>query len=513
MQRLLTLSLSLVLALPLFSQNYKKEIKQLDQYAQQALEDWNVPGMAVAVVQGDEIIFEKGYGVKSVNTGEAVDPHSLFAVASNTKSVTAAALAILVDEGKIDWDDKVQTYLPWFQLYDPYVSANITIRDLLCHRSGLDTFSGDLLWYGSSHSREEVLRRAKHLEPVYGFREHYGYQNIMFLAAGQIIPVVTGQEWEDFVQERILTPIGMKNTLYSTSQINAQTNMAMPHNTVDGKNVEIDFVNWDNIAPAGALLSSVHEWSTWMRTQMNYGKYGDQQIWSEARAYEMWDTQTPETMSAGARNLWPTRKFTGYALGWEVESMHGEKIVSHGGGYDGMISRTVMVPGKDIGIVVLTNSISSLSYAITYKWMDLFLDADETQDWSELFLNFKKRQEAAEEEARKEREANRNTEAKHTLELSEYAGTYRDKMYGDLIIRVIGDQLAFQFEPTSLFRGTLRHWHYDTFELNWGTQMMLPSGTVQFKLDKDGDIEGLAVECPNPDFLFEELDFKRVDEE
>ncbi len=489
----------------------KADLRNLDAYFAEALIEWNVPGMAVAIVQDGQVIFEKGYGLKDVNTAEAVDANTLFAVASNTKSMTAAALAILVDEKKIGWDDKVQKYLPWFELYDPYVSDNLTIRDLLCHRSGLATFSGDLIWYGSDHSREEVLRRARHLEPKYGFREHYGYQNIMFLAAGEIIPVVTGQSWEDFVSERILTPLKMDNTLYSIKQFKAETNLAAPHNEVNGNNVAIEWVNWDNIAPAGAMISSVHDWSKWIEVQLGKGVYQGDTLWSSAQSHEMWSVQTPEAVSQGSLDLWPTQTFKGYGLGWELMNMHGSKVVAHGGGYDGMISRTVMVPGMKAGIVVLTNSLTSLSYAATYKWLDVLHGIDKGEDWSSLFLDFSKSREENKTRQRAIAEEARVTGTSPSLDLEKYAGTYRDKIYGDLKIRVIGDQLAFQFVHTSLFRGSLRHWHYDTFQLNWGTQMMLPSGTVQFTLSPDATVKGVAIDVPNPDFDFTELNFEKVD--
>ena len=509
MRIILSLLLAVAFVLPASAQKIDKKLKSFEKYIEQARQDWNVPGVAVAIVKDGEIIYEKGFGVKSVDTNEPVDENTVFAVASNTKSVTAAALAILVDEGKINWDDKVQEYLPWFQLYDPYVSANLTIRDLLCHRSGLETFSGDLIWYGSNHSREEVLRRARFLEPAYGFREHFGYQNIMFLAAGEIIPVVTDQEWEEFVSERILSPLEMNNTYYSTSQLMSDVNKAMPHNTVNDNNVVIEYVNWDNIAPAGALVSSVHDWSQWMIAQMNMGMKDTTAIWSENEGHEMWAIQTPEAISPGSRSLWPSKTFSGYGLGWELQNLHGVKIVSHGGGYDGMISRTLMIPEENMGIVVLTNNISSIAYALTYAWADRYM-GEEGQDWSELFLNFSKSGQQAEEAERAAAEEARDKDSKPSLPLEAYAGTYGGEMYGNCEIRVVGDQLAFQFEPTPLFRGTMRHWQYDSFQLNWGTQMMLPPGTVQFILNPEGEIEEMIIDVPNPDFDFTELEFKKL---
>lgn len=475
------------------------------------LEQWNIPGMAVAIIDDGEVVLSKGYGVKNIDTKEPVDEHTIFAVASNSKAFTAAALAQLVDEGEIKWDDKVQDYLPWFQLYDPYVSANLTIRDLLCHRSGLATFSGDLLWYGSSHSREEILRRARHLEPAYGFREAYGYQNIMFLAAGEIIPVVTGKSWEDYIQEEFLNPLGMNNTLYSVNQFTPETNLASPHNEVNGKNRAIEWVNWDNIAPAGALISSVNDMSKWLQLQLNEGVWGADTLYSARNAKEMWTVQTPQSVSSWSAETFPGKTFAGYGLGWELSNYRGHKVVAHGGGYDGMISRTLMVPSEGIGVVILTNNINFLSYGLGYQILDGLLGAKDGNDYGALLLEFKKAGEEEDKANKAKEEEERIPDTQPSLELSEYAGTYEDKMYGKLEVRVIGDQLAFQFVPTPLFRGTLRHWHYDTFQLNWGTQMMLPSGKAQFGLNAEGRVSTLDIDVPNPDFDFTELKFKKVD--
>lgn len=491
--------------------DFNKEVKKLDAYYTSALTEWNVPGMAICIVKDGKVVLAKGYGVKDVNTNEKVTPNTLFAVASNTKAFTAAALGILVEEGKISWDDKVQQYLPWFQLYDPYVSANITIRDLLCHRSGLETFSGDLIWYGSTHSREEVLKRAKYLKQAYGFRSNFGYQNIMFLAAGEIIPVVTDKSWESFVRERILIPIGMNNAKLSITEFRKGDDIAAPHNENNGVNQTIDWVNWDNIAPAGSIVASVNDMAKWLNLQLAKGKAGNDTLWSDQTAWEMWRMHTPEDISSWRRRLMPTMTFNGYGLGWELSNLHGKMVVSHGGGYDGMISRSIMVPEEGWGVMIVTNNVSSLSYALGMETLDRLLNAKEQNDWSSKLLKSKKDGEASDKLAQAKAEEDRVKNTTMSKNLDGYAGTYGGPMYGNMIVRVIGDQLAFQFEQTPLFRGTLRHWHYDTFQLNWGTQMMLPSGFIRFVLDNEGNITELFVDVDNPDFDFSELEFKKLD--
>lgn len=324
------------------------------------LRDFNVPGMAVAIVKDDEVVLARGYGVKKAGTMQKVDANTLFAIASNSKSFTAAALAMLVDAGDITWDDKVRDHLPYFELYSPYVSSEMTIRDLLCHRSGLATFSGDLVWYGTTHSREDVIRRARFLEPVYGFRAAYGYSNIMFLAAGQIVEKVTGKTWDEFVKEKFFGPLDMVSTNTSIRDFQPGANIAMPHNEVAGKNIPIEYVNWDNIGPAGSINSSVNDMTRWLRLQLGKGKFEGVRFWKEQRALEMWENHTPKPVSQWQRENMPSRHFNGYGLGWELMEYEGYKVISHGGGYDGMISKTVLVP--ELNLELSYSQITSVHY-------------------------------------------------------------------------------------------------------------------------------------------------------
>jgi len=408
----------------LFAQKeQKKTLKALDEYYNKALTDWDVPGMAIAIVKDDSVIFAKGFGVREIGKPEKVDANTLFAIASNTKAFTAAALAILVDEGKIKWDDKVIKYLPWFQLYDPYVTANMTIRDLLSHRSGLATFSGDLVWFATNYSREEVIKRARFLKPVYGFRERFGYSNIMFLAAGEIVHAVTGQTWDDFVTEKIFKPLKMTRTNTTTKALVGLDNVAQCHTDFEGKLISIPYLNWDNIAPAGAINSSVNDISKWIKMQLNKGKYGATRIFSANRSREMWSPNTLQGVSSFSENLFPTTHFKAYAMGWGVFDYLGRKIVSHSGGYDGMISYTCLVPEEKLGFVILTNKNSSLYNPLVYKTLDMFLGGNNT-DWSAMMLENNKKQIEMDKKSRIEEEQNRVKDSRPTLDLKEYAGLY-----------------------------------------------------------------------------------------
>ncbi len=482
-------------------------LTKLDETFTNSLASFNVPGMAIAIVKDGEVILSKGYGVKNSKTGEKVDNESLFAIASNSKAFTSAALAILVDEKKVSWNDKVRKHLPWFSLYSAFVSEEMTIRDLLCHRSGLATFSGDLIWYGTTHSREEVIRRAQYLEPVYGFRESYGYSNIMFLAAGEIVAKVSGQSWDDFIKQRFFTPLGMTHSNTTVRELNMKSgNVASPHNEVMGKNIPIDYVNWDNIGPAGSINSCVADLSNWIKLQLGKGTLNGKTYWSESRAYEMWENLTPKPVSKWQRENMPSRHFNGYGLGWELMEYGGKKVISHGGGYDGMISKTVLVPELNLGFVILTNNISSLSSCLTYAILDDYCNVPVKKDWVATFLQFKKEDEEATTKAALEDAKARVQNTKPSLALASYCGTYSSDMYGDVdISQNAAGELLIDFKPTALFKGKLSHWHYDTFELSWTTQMMLPKGKATFVLGMDGKPNEIKIVVENPDFDFTEL--------
>ncbi|HCT30390.1 MAG TPA: serine hydrolase [Bacteroidales bacterium] len=488
----------------------QKTLRALDEYYAKALKDWEVPGMAIAIVKDDSLIFAKGFGVKEVGKPDKVDANTLFAIASNTKAFTAAALAILVDEGKIKWDDKVIKYLPWFQLYDPYVTYNMTIRDLLCHRSGLATFSGDLLWFGTNYSREEVIKRARFLKPAYGFRERYGYSNIMFLAAGEIVHVVSGKTWDEFVSERIFKPLAMNRTVTSTNALKDLDNVAQCHTDFGGKTISIPYLNWDNVAPAGAINSSVNDLSKWIKLQLNRGKLGGTQVFTANRSHEMWSPNTLQGVSSYSESLFPSTHFKAYALGWGVSDYLGRKIVSHSGGYDGMISYTCLVPEEKLGFVILTNKNSSLYNPLVYKTLDMFLGGIST-DWSTMMLNNSKKQMEMEKKNRVEEELKRNKDSNPTLALNEYAGLYGGDLYGNAKVTIENGELKLVFAPAPQFNSVLKHWQYDTFSIQFPDFPSLPQGKVTFIINAMGKVDEMRVEVPNPDFDFTELKFKKFE--
>jgi CubicO group peptidase (beta-lactamase class C family) len=491
------------------AQKKKDPFAQLNAYYEKALKDWEVPGMAITIVRNDSVLLQKGFGVLEVNKPEKVDEHTLFAIASNTKAYTVAALAILVDEGKIKWDDPVVNYLPWFQLYDPYVTQNMKIRDLLCHRSGLETFSGDLLWYGSNYSREEVIRRARFLKPKYGFREHFGYSNILFLTAGEIVHAVSGKSWDDFLAERIFTPLGMTRTNTSVSALKKLNNVAACHTDYEGKVISIPYLDWDNIGPAGSINSCVADLSNWLKLQLNNGTFNGTVIFSKERSNDMWSAQTIQNVSVGSERLFPSTHFKAYALGWGLNDYLGYKIVSHSGGYDGMTSYTCLIPEKKLGFVIVTNKNSSLFLPLAYRTLDVLLGG-KAKDWSALFLENTKKQEEYSKNKVLEEEKARAKETKPTLDLAAYTGTYGGDLYGNATVELKNGELTFTFVPSPKFTATLKHWHYDTFSFRFEQFPSLPQGKANFIINQEGKVEEMRINVPNPDFDFTELKFKKL---
>lgn len=482
----------------------------LDAYIEASRKKWQVPGLSVAVVKDDQLVLCKGYGVRRVGEDELVDGQTLFAIASNSKAFTAAALAILIDEGKLSWDDHVSKYLPWFKLRDQLASAEIRIRDLLCHRSGLGTFSGDLLWWGTEYSPREVLERAVHLEPESSFRSSYGYSNLMFLAAGEVIVAVSGQSWSDFIRSKILTPLEMHRTTTTIRDLVSLDNFATPHKTLLEQSKPMAWMNWDSMAAAGGIISSAEEMSLWLRLQLRRGRLSDSgRIFSDLSAHEMWQAQTPIKLSATPSQRFPSTHFRAYGLGWALSDYEGRKIVGHGGGYDGMYSQVLMIPEENLGVVVLTNSMTSITNLIAYRAVDVMLGVAQ-KDWSDDNLEqfLKSRREFHEKIVRATTPAVQNTQPSHPL--VDYTGKYRCPMYGDASVVLEGDQLVLKLHPYAALVADLKHLHYDTFELRWRQEFAwFEGGTAHFVADSRGKFQRIELDVPNEDLWFHELKLTR----
>ncbi len=485
------------------------DLRALDAYIEAARATWNVPGLAVAIVHDDEIVLAKGYGVRDLEAGGAVDGDTLFAIASNTKAFTAAAMAVLVDEGKLHWDDRVVDRLPYFRLYDSYTTNEMRLRDLLCHRSGLGTFSGDLLWYGTPYSAEEVVRRARFLKPAGPFRAHYGYSNILFIAAGEVIAAVSGQSWSDFVRSRFLEPLGMNRTVTSVVGLKDMDNIATPHGEWQGLATTFAWQPWDSMAAAGGLISSVNDMTRWLRLQLGGGEIDGRRFLSAESLQAMREAHTPMPLSATQRARFPSTHFRAYALGWALMDFEGRKIVHHSGGFDGMFSRVALVPEEGLGLVVLSNSMTGLPSALTYRILDTFL-RDEPRDWSATLLESETRNRKRIRIRRERAERERIQGTSPSLDLEGYAGIYASEMYGQVGVDLDSGALVLRFVPNPDLVADLSHLHYDTFVVEWRRPFpWFGKGTIQFILDAKGSVSQIKIDIPNDDFWFDELELFR----
>ena len=486
-------------------------IETLEAWIEDARKGWGVPGLAVAIIKDDQVLMSRGFGVRELGGDDKVDGDTLFAIASNSKAFTATALAMLVDEGKLKWDDRVQKILPWLRLSDPLASNDLRVRDLLCHRSGLGTFSGDLLWWGTPYSPREILERSVHLKPESPFRSQFGYSNLMYLAAGEVIATVSEKSWVEFVQQRILDPLKMERTRLSTTSLVGMQNVATPHKTYIDHSEGIEWMNWDSMAAAGGVISSVSDMSQWMRMQLRNGKLEDgKPLFSEGVSYEMWQPHTIIPISKGRSARMPSTHFRAYGLGWSLSDYRGVKLVGHSGGYDGMYSEVLMVPEKNLGVVVLTNSMTSIGNSITYHAVDQFLGGT-SRDWSEEgFRVFAKgRADFAARIQKSVTPVAENTRPSHPLE--SYAGNYRCPLYGDARVEVVDGKLRLRLLPYPELVADLEHLHYDTFAIRWQKKFAwFETGSAHFVPDAQGRFNQIQLDVPNDDLWFYELDLKRV---
>ena len=496
----------LLISVTLFAQQV--DLEKLDAYFEKTAKDWEIPGMSVGIVKDGQIVFSKGYGVLEVNKPEKPDGNTLYAIASNSKAFTSAIIAMLVQEGKLNWEDKVQKYLPYFELYNSFVSNETTIKDLLCHRVGLGTFSGDVIWYKSDLTSEEIIKRLKYIPKQYNFRDGYGYSNVMYITAGEVIKTVTGKTWGENVQERILDPVGMKRTIYSLKKLGEKGNFATPHALVEDNNIPITWENWEEVAALGGIISSVNDMSKWMIFNMNHGIIGNDTLLTSSSRNTIWKMHNTFTVDLTKSNESNTH-FRGYGLGWSLADYYGKLRVSHGGGYDGMISQVNMIPDEKLGVVVLTNGMKAPTTAVSYYALNSFLGLKE-KDWSTEMLeqlNNKK----SDDKRISDRKGKRVSGTKPSLPLEKYVGDYNSAIYGKIEVKLENEKLRIYFEHTPELSATLEHWHFDVWEINWdNTHAWFNFGTVKFNMTNNLKITGIDFDVPNDDIFFEELKPVRV---
>jgi CubicO group peptidase (beta-lactamase class C family) len=419
----------------------------LDAYVRRGLRLWNIPGLAVVVVKDGQTVVEKGYGTRAAaapgTKAEPVDANTLFMIASNSKLFTGTALAQLEEEKKLSLNDPVRKYLPDFRLYDSVSTRLVTVRDLVGHHFGTKTFQGDFTFWNSTLSRAEVVRRMRLLKPDGQFRQDYGYCNAGFVAAGEIIPVVNGgQRWEDFVQQRLLTPLGMTNTYPLTAGFAQRPNIALPYSTSFGPLVKLPFDNIDNLGPAGSLVSNVHDLSRWLQFQLDSGRYQGKQLmpWATLRRTRAGNT----LVSARKSPLLPSH-FSTYGLGVFSSDYNGRQIYHHTGGADGYVTGVCFVPEERLGLAVLTNQDNqSFFEALRYQLLDAYLGVPYVDRSHQLW----QRSQPGQVEVNKSVAALQARVAKKNKlprALAAYAGTYQNEVYGPITLEAQGKQLVARF--------------------------------------------------------------------
>ena len=474
---------------------------ELDAYLQEKVAAYDIAGLSIAILKDGEVDFEKAYRFANRKEKTELKTDAVFGIASLSKAFTATAIGMLVDEGKLKWTDKVSQYIDAFELSDSYITQNITVIDLLAHRSGYDTFDGDLLWYGTNYDRKEIIRRFAKYPMTYGFRANYGYQNIMFIIAGEIVEKVSGISWDKFLKQRIFEPLEMNSTFTKIDEIPSKQAIAYPH--VKGNLDQLR--SYHNSGGAAAISSNVIDLAKWLQMWLNQGIVNGDTLLQASTFKKITNLQTPIPPSDFERSN--GIDFKGYGLGWFLMNYQGGKLAQHGGGLPGYISKIFFFPELKLGAVILTNDESSLPAALMYQIIDLYKQEPIREDWAELYLNFSKRYQNRLSQEGEERKENRNKKAATNLTKAQLVGYYSDKIYGEAKIELHNGELIFSMLPAKeIFTSTMKHWHYNTYQIKFKDKF-LPEGYLTFSTNSAGEVVGLKIDLPNPDFHFHKLDF------
>ncbi|MBS1557584.1 MAG: serine hydrolase [Bacteroidetes bacterium] len=502
-----------------FSPAQPMNSKQIDDLAARSMKAFNVPGIAVAVIKDGKILHSKGYGVRSLNTLQKVDEHTLFGIASNSKAFTAAALGMLVEEGKLKWDDKVRDYIPEFKLYNPFVTEEFTIRDLLTHRSGLGLGAGDLMFFpdSSDFTINDVIYNLRFLKAVSSFRSKYDYDNNLYIIAGEVVARVSGKSWDEFVEQRIMAPLGMKNSAASFDRLKDQSNVIDGHAPVNGK-VQVIARSTIKVGhSAGGINSSIADLSKWVLLHLNHGKYGDnlsKKLFSEEVHEEMW---TPQTIIP-VRNPGPyNTHFASYGLGFGLADVKGYKQVSHTGGLEGMVTQITMLPELNLGIIVLTNQQEGGAFvSITNQIKDGYFGITGTDRVAEYSVGRNKSLAYAKHLTDSIWNEIETVQKKggSKIEWSTVTGTYTDPWLGEVTIANKNGKLWFDSKRSPKLTGELFYFRGNTFVVKWKDRSMDADAFVTFSLDETGKGAGITMKAISPltDFSydFHDLNFRRT---
>ncbi len=476
----------------------------LDADVARVLKNFDVPGIAIAVVKDGKVVVARGFGVRKLGEPAPVDGKTLFEIASNSKAFTATALAMLVDEGKLAWDDPVTKHLPDFQMYDAYVTHEMTVRDLLTHRSGLGLGAGDLMWWPTTiFTTDEIIQNLRFIRPATSFRNSYAYDNLLYIVAGKIIAQKSGKTWGETVRERILKPVGMTTTTTSLLENAGNPNVANAHSKIDGKIAAVKAMPVPNAVGAVGINTNADDIARWMNVLLDGGKLAgagkdaagkDIRLFSEAQGREMWTAQTPIKISQPKPALAATKpNFFAYGLGVQLRDYKGMKLVMHGGALQGFYSRVVMVPEAKLGIAILTNAESGGAMtALQYRLLDQYIGAAPS-DWIKLIGDVEDEAHAKELARLKGATTRRAAASKPSLALAAYDGEYQDPWYGKATIKAVGARHVLSFAKTPDLTGELEHYQHDTFIVRWKERNFNADAYVTFSLNPDGSIERMKM--------------------
>jgi len=487
--------------------------KQIDELVQKTLTTFDVPGIAVAVVKDGKVVHSKGYGIRSVVTKGKVDENTLFGIASNSKAFTSAALGILADEGKLNWDDKVVKFIPEFKMYNDYVTNEFTIRDLLTHRSGLGLGAGDLMIWPDENNftTEDIIRNLQFLKPVSAFRTKYDYDNLLYIVAGEVVSRASGKSWCDFIETRILKPLEMNNTAAAFSRLKDTTNVIVPHVPTDGKLKAIKRYKGQVFDPAAGIYSSVNDLSKWVIMQLNDGKYGSNnqnQLFSEAVHDEMWTSQTilPNRKAAPY-----TSNFRNYGLGWQLTDINGHLQVSHTGGLDGIVTQVLMIPDLNLGIIVLTNQQSGAAFtAISNTIKDSYLKLPAFDHVANLSKDSHQKEDDADKITTEVwAQIAKNQKDNIKTDLKNYTGTFKDNWFGVIELTQKNGKFYFQSERSKQLKGEIFFYKDQTFVVKWDNRSFLADAFLIFSDQHHIKMKAVS---PLTDFSydFQDLDFSRA---
>jgi CubicO group peptidase (beta-lactamase class C family) len=469
-------------------------VSQIAEHAEAARKAWEVPGVALAIVQNDKVIYSAGHGSRDLAKSMPVNEHTLFQIASTSKAFTTTAMAMLIDEGKMQWDDPVRKHLDYFRLSDPHADLLVTLRDLVSHRTGLPRH--DTLWIRTQFPREDLIRRMAFAKPSEPFRSLYQYNNLMFLSAGEAVGKTSGMGWDAFLKQRIFAPLGFVDTKTAYSEIAASTNIALPYTRRQSGISAGQLANYDNIGGAGCIASSAADLAQWLRLQLGRGTYNGKRLVSPESLGETHLPQTVIRMTNATRELQPDFTQSTYGLGWWVNHYRGEMLIMHSGSLSGFRALITLVPRLNLGFVVLANlNSTNLPEALSNTLLDEYLELPKARDWNAHMLAVNKKNEEKAASVKREREAARSKDTKPSLPLSAYAGRYREPAYGEARIIFEEGKLLVEW---ARFRSPLEHWHFDTFQPKDGT---VPEGTLSFQLNEKGLPTGMK---------FLDQDFVRV---